>query len=104
MPRLLLSRPLWAILALSAAVAIAYGAGKTKLPQPIPEVLRAQCFELVDAHGRSHADFWLDAKHGANRSLLDNHLRKRAALQVADQELPELVLWGSAPPPWPSLK
>ena len=81
MPRLLLSRPLWAILALGAIAAVAYGAGRR--PAPVtPEFLRAQSFEVVDGHNRLRARLCTDDQGHSKLELLNDHGQPQVLLQL----------------------
>ena len=66
MQRLLLSRPLWAILALGAIAALAYGAAKSTREPPIADVIRAKHFLLVDGSGRKRMEWGDDVHSGGS--------------------------------------
>jgi len=74
---------------LVAAGAVGYGAGKGG---DVPEVVRAQAFELVDEEGKARAVLGLGREGAPNLDLKDANGLKRATLALLPDGSPVLVL------------
>ena len=92
MLRLFVSRTLWAVLALIAVAALAYGAGKTKADPAVPKVIRAQSFEMVDAHNHVRAHLRTDKDGTAQFELLNDRGLPQVSLNLTEENSPSVIL------------
>ena len=92
MQRLSLTRTLWSVLAVGLVAALAYGAGKTRTPA-VPKVIRAQSFEVVDAHNRVRAHLRTDKDGTTQLELLNDRGHPQVSLSLAKDDAPDVKLF-----------
>ena len=88
-----MSKRKWAVVVVAVclvvtAAAVAYAAGKAKAA--VPQVVRAQKFELVDGQGKVRVSLSILADGAARLDMLDKDAKSRAALRLWPDGSPRL--------------